>query len=340
MSAGIKADSNHSGSLIILTMIWQPQRPCWPQKEFELRHLLPHQEENMKELHPVHTGLEEPESETHHLLHDKRAPGMFTPVTSVPIEDTCPICNGTGFLRSTVESTHPLVGQAQPCYGPVRAQKYNLFTGANLPPRYKHCTFSSYLTLPLDPTQRQTAAQVETFVMLRLQETSQGDKHGLYLYGPWGTGKTGLAIAAMHTVVAARQPALYVPTFQLFQMVRESLAASQRIREGYADDEDLKDESRSSKQLQLVRTIPWLILDDLGVECGSPWVISQLYAILETRRLMELFTILTSNNDMQTLQEQWYSEGRHRSDDAVRCIERIGEYCVPVYLSGRNLREK
>jgi DNA replication protein DnaC len=326
----------------------------------------------MSELRPVHAEFEEPESPvTHgsfelersekisailtgkelsigakrskirHRQEGERSPVMLPPVVaSVPREDPCPICKGAGFLRSNVDINHPLFGKAQPCHCTVHAQKHSLFKGANLPPLYAHCTFTTYLTLPLEPHQRDVAALVETFVTLRLQETYRGYKRGLYLYGPWGTGKTGLAIAALQTVVAARQPALYLPTFQLFQILRESIAASQRVREGYADDEDQEDESSGSKLLRLVRTIPWLVLDDLGVECSSPWVISQLYAILETRRLTELFTIFTSNNDMRALQEQWHPESQHRFASAIRIIQRIGEYCTPVYVSGRNLREK
>jgi DNA replication protein DnaC len=253
----------------------------------------------------------------------------------------CPTCKGAGFLRSSVDIAHPLFGKAQPCHCTIQAQKYSLFKGANLPQLYEHCTFPSYLTLPLENNQRQIAGQVEAFVKVRLQEAYQGQKRGLYLYGPWGTGKTGLAIATLQTVVAARQPALYLPTFQLFQMLRESIAASQRIRYGYADDEDQEEESTGSKLLRLVRTIPWLVLDDLGVECGSAWVISHLYAILETRRLMELFTIFTSNKDALALHEQWHPESRpNRYDDAVRITQRLGEYCIPLYLSGRNLRER
>lgn len=278
----------------------------------------------MKELYHIYTGLEEPESEIHHLQHDE-----FPQAFSVPAEDPCPHCKGTGVLSSAADTAHPLA---------EHTRRDRLFTGTNLPPRYAHWTFASYLTLPLDPQQNQMAAQVETFVTLRLHNAYKGQKCSLYLYGPGGTGKTGLAIAALHTVGDAGQPALYLPTFQLFQIESESIAAVQRIHRGCADDEDWENERTGAKLLRLAQTVPWLVLDDLGAEYGSPWMISQLYAIVETRRLLNLFTIFTSNQDVQTLQEQWHRESRHRSDDAFRIIQRLGEDCLPVYLSGHTLR--
>ncbi|MBO0797006.1 MAG: ATP-binding protein, partial [Ktedonobacteraceae bacterium] len=211
-----------------------------------------------------------------------------------------------------------------------------------LPDDFLDRTFQSYLELVLSPEQRQAAEQVETFVRTRMEDY-RGKKRGLYLFGSWGVGKTGLAISALGQALAAGKSGLYLPTTKLFASLYDAIAASERMRAGYGDDEDRQEESMGSRLLRQVEQVEWLVLDDLGVECASCFVISKLYQILEERRhQMGLYTIFTSNKDARSLLSHWRPEGRNvpAFEDAERIMQRIGEHCMSLHLMGHSLRER
>jgi DNA replication protein DnaC len=259
---------------------------------------------------------------------------------SAPIP--CPVCKGAGFTRADVPLGHPAFGKPQPCQCKLKAQAQDLFGGAHLPDDFLTCSFESYLRLSLSPEQHQAAIMVQTFVLTRLQGY-QGRKRGLYLHGVWGVGKTGLAVAALRQALLAGQSGLYLSTVELFDCLYEAIAASQRLMRGYGDEEDKAEETAGSKLLRLVGSVKWLVLDDLGVECGSRFVIQHLYRIIEERRSKSgLYTIFTSNKDARGLAMHWRPETPKAPafDDCIRIIERIGEYCTPIHLVGRSLREK
>jgi primosomal protein DnaI len=185
------------------------------------------------------------------------------------------------------------------------------------------------------------ALRVQQFVTEWLLGSYTGEKRGLYLYGPWGVGKSGLAIAALREAIAAGHSSLYLSTSSLLDMLREAIAASQRLARGYGDEEDKQEESAGAKVLRQVEEVEWLVLDDLGVECGTEFVVNKLYRIIEGRRLRKrLYTIFTSNKDAAGLEQRWRpaKSGGAAFDDCYRVIERLGEYCVVIPVVGRNLR--
>jgi DNA replication protein DnaC len=212
---------------------------------------------------------------------------------------------------------------------------------AQLPEDCQHFSFESYLTRGLAPSQRESAEAVQTFVQTRLSSYT-GRKRGLYLYGSYGTGKTGLSVSALRLALAAGRTVLYLPTSKLFKVLYQSIAASQRMAMGEHDEETLAEQHQASKLLKRVSTVAWLVLDDLGVECASRFVVQQLHELLEERRhKATCFTIWTCNHDAPSLQHHWREEGRRSMTfhETERIIERLGESCMVLHLVGQNLRE-
>ena len=276
------------------------------------------------------------------LLRQKKSEVDADPIPA-PMEQppVCQICHGAGFLRQDVAYGHPAFGKPTPCRCKQQSRMQTLFGGAHIPIDCRTWSFERYLRLPLADTQRQAALLLHAFMRPRIQ-TYSGRKRGVYLYGDYGVGKTGLAISALQMAIQAGYSGLYLPTAELFDILYASIAASQRLTRGPGDETDREEEAAGAKLLRLVETVEWLVLDDLGVECASRFVISRLYRLLEGRRGESgLYTIFTSNKDARGLEQHWRPErpGAPAFDDCQRMIQRIGEYCTPIHVTGQSLRE-
>jgi len=133
--------------------------------------------------------------------------------------------------------------------------------------------------------------------------------------------------------MARGESAVFIKTLDLFMRLREAIAR------GTHDGDDL---------LAALRSAEWCALDDLATERPTDFVIEELQALLEYRRDMGLFTVITGNYNLRELEAHWRS---YRTADGVpveiragtmhagrRVLERIAEYCQVVPVHGRNLR--
>lgn len=218
----------------------------------------------------------------------------------------CPTCSGDAIAKRATRQQAELVQR--------------LFGGADIPWKMRDWEFSSFPT-----TGDQSAnLQVQKFVKRHL-EGDDSLRRGLWLGGDLGQGKTSLAVSALKAVIRASRIGLFVLSADLFDRLRAS------FREGAQDHTD--------ELLEAVKNVPWLVLDDLGVERPTGYVIEQLYSIISLRMQRGLYTIFTSNFTPRDLESYW------TKDDAAgvagrRIISRLKEYCVAVTVKGMNLREK
>ncbi|MDP2779762.1 hypothetical protein [Devosia sp.] len=103
----------------------------------------------------------------------------------------------------------------------------------------------------------------------------------LYLYGPFGDGKTTLLMAAINGLRAAGYLAVLAVVPELLDWLRAAFEpANARSFDG---------------DFNMVKNIPVLGLDDLGKEKPSPWVDEKLYELLNWRYRQHLPTIITAN---------------------------------------------
>ena len=271
-------------------------------------------------------------------------------------EEVCPICH-----CPLADTAHGWVKEYRPhddhskcqrkygfclmpcptCSGGVEAKRAaqlinDLFGDAHIPWYAKAWTYDNY---PQDADQ-QALHVVKSFVNLVLAEKAQ--KRALYLVGGKGRCKTSLAVAALQAFVKKGHTGVFITTIELFDLLRAAIAANVRIARGDGDFADRYESSQGAKLLRLVKSVELLILDDLGVECGSKYEIRELYLIIEARRSHGLYTIFTSNRDAQDLELYWRSENPKEGvfADGQRIIDRLGEYCFVVPVAGRNQRER
>jgi len=176
-------------------------------------------------------------------------------------------------------------------------------------------------------------ADLDAQAMAKCKAFASGDlpQRGLFVHGELGIGKTGMAISIIQAAIERGESAAFLRSIDLMNRLREAVAKS--MRHEPADGDEL---------LELAKSVRWLALDDLATERPTPFVLEQLYALVEARRSAGLYTVFTCNFNLSQLEAQWrpadvpsgaFHAGR-------RVVERIGEYCTGVTPKNANLRRR
>ena len=107
----------------------------------------------------------------------------------------------------------------------------------------------------------------------------------LILRGGYGCGKTHLAAAVANHRIAEGFPALFVNTPDLLDHLRSTF--SPHSSHSY------------DQRFDQIRNAPLLVLDDLGAQNNTDWVIEKLYQIFNHRYTAKLPTIITTNEPLE-----------------------------------------
>jgi len=155
---------------------------------------------------------------------------------------------------------------AAPAHSVASDPYYQPWPHADLPQRYLVHSFGEFSPV--------IQGEVHAFL--------EGPAWSLYLYGAAGTKKTSLAIAALVDLRRALPPpqdriGVFVPAYTFARQARRMV------------------ESRNDQAILRWRTVPLLILDDLGANRDTPHVTETLLFLLEERYDHERKTIITTN---------------------------------------------
>lgn len=146
---------------------------------------------------------------------------------------------------------------------------------------------------------------------------------GVFLYGPSGHGKTGLARCSGRVWIDQGRNALFIRAGDIFN----------RLYQGYS-----RKDGSTDALLEMLRTVPLLIVDDLGTERPTEHNRHHLLDLLLWRHndRDRLVTLITSNYDIATTARR-ISESTD-DDETARISGRLNEMCDPFEIISRDLR--
>lgn len=222
---------------------------------------------------------------------------------------TCPDCRDTGYLRG------------QPCQCLMKL--YNAEVTADLSgllqsegESFEHFDLTLYDDAPGDSPRKQMA---QTFAFCRAfaQEFEPGSPN-LLLQGSTGLGKTYLS-ACIARVVAARG----------FSVAYESAGAALGAFETAKFQRLSPEGEQAAARVEQYLGCDLMILDDLGTEMISPYSVSALYMLINTRLTRGKTTIISTN----------CSDAELRRSYTPQILSRIeGEYQA-LPFAGRDIRQ-
>lgn len=201
----------------------------------------------------------------------------------------CPHCGGLGYVIPDVPPAHPSFGRAVACSCRAAEQEmarmHKLHQISQLG-ALEACTFDAFLPEGhgLTPN-RQRNLRMAYDLALAFAKEPQG---WLVFKGGYGCGKTHLAAAIANHRLSLGHPVLFVSVPDLLDHLRSSFAPNSTI--GY------------DERFNQVRNAPLLILDDLGTQSNSEWAQEKLYQIFNHRYNARLPTIITTNQELESIE--------------------------------------
>jgi len=184
---------------------------------------------------------------------------------------------------------------------------FSLFRSAKVPERYLDKSLENFIRV------RQPGAHRVAETYLHNWETIKLSGQGLVFVGGVGTGKTHLSFAVFNKLIELGVSGLAVTVPDLMDELRP------------------RAEEKQSKQVEVLKTIDLLLLDDLGAQRNTEWVTERLFIIINARYNNLKPTIITSNNSLEELD---------KLDGWKRIVDRIGEMCQAVKMVRGSFRSE
>jgi DNA replication protein DnaC len=178
---------------------------------------------------------------------------------------TCPDgrCDGSGFLYDEAAR------RARPCScRPGRiARKRAAALEGRIPKRYREVSLEREPLISIERANQSVVREVRQYVRTVAEQLDDGN--GIWFTGDVGTGKTTLAMLISKAAMEADRTVAIYSLPRLLALLRDT----------YQDDAQYS----LNDLIDRLSAVDLLHVDDVGAEQTSPWVLEQLYTIVNTR---------------------------------------------------------
>jgi DNA replication protein DnaC len=213
------------------------------------------------------------------------------------------ICDGSGFLYDEATNT----ARDCACRPQMIARSRARGLAAVIPERYRDVAFDRFPVTEIDP---KVVAATRRYVS-RIDANLDAGR-GLWFMGPVGTGKTTLAMLVTKAALDAGRSAARYSLPGLLSQIRKTF-----------------DTGSHNDLLSRLVAVDLLHIDDIGAEQTTPWVLEELYAIINSRYEEQRAVVITTNiMDRDTLCQQI----------TERTVSRLTEMCDELPLLGHDHR--
>lgn len=172
----------------------------------------------------------------------------------------------------------------------MKRRAETIVDSARVPPKYRHMTAASYVKIAgSDPEKRPAIEMVKEYYESGCVSTFAQDFKGIMLWGPVGTGKTGLLTPLFTHLVKEGRSGLWMLYSEMLAWLKEF------------------DSGEVPARMERLKTVDLLFIDDIGnADAGqaSSYNRDNLFRIIDHRNNHDLPVFCTSNLDPNQMAAQ------------------------------------